>query len=921
MPTRSTSVSTSISTVKNITTTWNTSISTSTTVQSTWTTSWDTSWTTSWNTSQTTNQSTTTNWTTEWQTSRETSNSPTTSISTTTSWLTSVITSRLTTTSWTTSRSTTVSTTGSTLVSWNTSQNTSQSTTTSWNTSQEYSRATTTSWNTSSTTSRSTTTSWNTSRSTSGGVQQQYTASIFYSGSGYWTVPAGVYSVDILMIGGGGGGGGATSSYKGGHGGSAGIYTAVTVAVRPGDQIYYSVGIGGSGGSASGTSGTPSIAGGYYAAGGAGGGYNIAYAGDGGAGAVGAGTAASIYAPAAEDLREAYGGTGGSAIGGSFAFGGYSFGGGGGGGASINDLGWGAISQGGAGGVGGGGGASVNGNGTSASGNYGSGGGGAARAVSGVYTGGNGTNGIIIFDYKVYNEVTTTWSTSQSTTTSWTTTWLTSQSTTTSWTSTWSTSQSTITSWTTTWSTSAYTSWNTTWTTSWTTSTTVQTSTSWATSWSVSLTTTTTWPTGGTVTWTTYWNTSQNTSQSTNTSWSTLVPVSRSTTISTSISTSGYKTKTTTWSTSISTTFSTTTTWTTSWTTTWISDTGYGIYVSNPAGGTNLSNSMLGGRVFVEFLSVNPGSSLTKSYDFIPSGSYLKHYIISAGPHSISISTVSNKATISINYTGYTFQKSVPTKVAIFTTQTTEPSFGISLINGNGEKVASTRYPVPDFIQKVTFSSSDKVDTLPIIFEPTDRETYVYSKSISSGYGRTRIVMWSIPESLTEYWYSGNAFLATSDTELKLYINSPLNQSPPMPTAYIFGLDNLSPSSSSYGLRLFNEGGNLLFDSGLNHIDILGFNTIAYATAGSSITDTTLISSSTAVVLPSFGQYIEDGIEGQEASYTYEYLGMVRRSGSTLYTKKILMQKLLEDAYLTYNEYPYGSQANSIFAVDTGNLN
>jgi hypothetical protein len=69
----------------------------------------------------------------------------------------------------------------------------------------------------------------------------------FMSGSGTWTVPAGVTSVNYLVVGGGGGGGGGVSTGAGGGGGGGSVKTG-TLSVTPGDELTYTVGAGGGGG-------------------------------------------------------------------------------------------------------------------------------------------------------------------------------------------------------------------------------------------------------------------------------------------------------------------------------------------------------------------------------------------------------------------------------------------------------------------------------------------------------------------------------------------------------------------------------------------------------------------------------------------------------------------------------------------------
>lgn len=126
------------------------------------------------------------------------------------------------------------------------------------------------------------------------------------SASGTWTVPAGVTEIDVLVVGGGGGGGGAFISSTGpirspGGGGGGGGVTIKTLTVTPGQVFNYTIGAGGTAGSASvpGTPGAAATAGGQSAVtsgagvinitapgGGAGGNGDASGAGGGGASAL-----------------------------------------------------------------------------------------------------------------------------------------------------------------------------------------------------------------------------------------------------------------------------------------------------------------------------------------------------------------------------------------------------------------------------------------------------------------------------------------------------------------------------------------------------------------------------------------------------------------------------------------------------------
>ena len=67
----------------------------------------------------------------------------------------------------------------------------------------------------------------------------------FSSGSGTYTVPAGVSALQVKVWGAGGGGGGSNTNNQGGSGGGSGAYTIKTFAVSEGQQFTYAVGAGG----------------------------------------------------------------------------------------------------------------------------------------------------------------------------------------------------------------------------------------------------------------------------------------------------------------------------------------------------------------------------------------------------------------------------------------------------------------------------------------------------------------------------------------------------------------------------------------------------------------------------------------------------------------------------------------------------
>jgi prepilin-type N-terminal cleavage/methylation domain-containing protein len=99
-------------------------------------------------------------------------------------------------------------------------------------------------------------------------------------GAATWTVPAGVSSVEVLVVAGGGGGAGV----RGAGGGAGGVIHQASYSVTAGNSITVTVGSGGAGGGGSGSNGANSMFGSLTAIGGGYGGNGDVAGGNGGSG-------------------------------------------------------------------------------------------------------------------------------------------------------------------------------------------------------------------------------------------------------------------------------------------------------------------------------------------------------------------------------------------------------------------------------------------------------------------------------------------------------------------------------------------------------------------------------------------------------------------------------------------------------------
>ena len=316
----------------------------------------------------------------------------------------------------------------------------------------------------------------------------------------------------------------------------------------------------------------------------------------------------------------------------------------------------------------------------------------------------------------------------------------------------------------------------------------------------------------------------------------------------------------------------------------------YGLEITRPNGRTMLAPASRGG-VFVGLYTANYGVTGNWTFPNIPAGG-LTPYMVAFGGHQVVVGSSGGVATLTLNpVIGASAPANfrVPTTIAVCARITNEGNYGLLLTSEDGERSISSLYAVPVYLGKLTFSAT-----------PTSSATtgangftrYTHTVSTSLGPGRTRMILWAIPSSALDVWYTGTSFIpssVTGATSVNLTIIRAAATTPVIPQAYVFALDGLAASGSAYGLQCFNASGALTYDSNLAHWRSLGLASYSYPATSSGPTaintytmaDYALATTPLLLIQP----YHFEAWSSGSPSTAIVYDGAVRRSGTTLYTR------------------------------------
>lgn len=349
----------------------------------------------------------------------------------------------------------------------------------------------------------------------------------------------------------------------------------------------------------------------------------------------------------------------------------------------------------------------------------------------------------------------------------------------------------------------------------------------------------------------------------------------------------------------------------------------YGFRVWAPNGKVTVDPLYLGVSC-AGMYTIPRGESQTLHFPNIPFGQLRMLYIGAMG-HDTSFINVSGYAAVTFTprYQGQ-LNVNVPseTRVAAFARTTIEPDYGFMAISDSGERLVSTIYPVPEFVGKVTFGPAPT----QVVSIGNGNLLHFYNYTVPGfGSGRDRIVLYSLPSLDGNFWFKGSTNVLAAGTgnyTLTLQLVASTAIPVPLPEAYIFALNNHAQSGDSYGLRVWDGVGRLLFDSGKYHMaardSMSGIVFPAANSSGQNDYFSTGLSqlAKPLVLLPPYVFQSYTPIQNQQSSTYRRSEGFVRRVGGILSTRMFQVQQSTEDS-ASNASYQFGNNSdNATFIVD-----
>jgi hypothetical protein len=285
------------------------------------------------------------------------------------------------------------------------------------------------------------------------------------------------------------------------------------------------------------------------------------------------------------------------------------------------------------------------------------------------------------------------------------------------------------------------------------------------------------------------------------------------------------------------------------------------------------------GMVFVEYMTIQPGFSGSKSYPDVASTGLVYQQNVK-GSHLFSID-LDGSGSPRLNWAaqGYTAQTE-PTQVAVMATRlvSSTNSYGFEVANDAGEVLVSSTFTQPQCVGYLDFNTT-AISNQPIADGYT-LYTHMTTGTALQGLSSRRFLVLGLPDMGAEdTWYATEMSMLQSGANMNVGLfvatKSPTYK---LPRLFIYALDVVDPTPGDYGVRVWTDTQKLLYDGGAENMALADVFGIDYPANGGTVVKTPSLAQAAYIGITSPNCYWEQ----KSGTMLNSGFGMAKRIGNQL---------------------------------------
>lgn len=316
------------------------------------------------------------------------------------------------------------------------------------------------------------------------------------------------------------------------------------------------------------------------------------------------------------------------------------------------------------------------------------------------------------------------------------------------------------------------------------------------------------------------------------------------------------------------------------------------------------------GIVFIETFSIPAGTSGNRSYAKVANGG-LVYQVESDAAHTFSVDADASGSP-RLNWTALGYNGNTnPSQVTVMASKLTPTadSYGIEVMNPNGDIIVSSDFPAPQYVGYVDINTT--ADSNSAVADGYTMYTHRASGSVSMAQGSNRLVVMGVPDSGSNdtFYCIDTAKVAAGLSYTPSVLVFTKTGSYPLPRLFVFAVDSPSQSGATYAIQAFAPSHSLLYDSGAENMGLMDWMNVSYASYGSTTT-----------LVPSSGQATYTGItfpgcwwQQQSGSNYFGGYGAVKKVGGQFTFR--LMQTYSQRPTTDENFRPSGDSTSNILSL------